>query len=111
MDQFCQQILDSTGLKVLSCYQDFVNAYLGFASPLSPADQATVLALAAAHTAVGRITVGTVAALADGLFENEDGFATNGRKVGEGPGAGTGVPIYWSTGSWRVLSDDTPVSS
>lgn len=37
-------------------------------------------------------------------------FASDGRKVGEGPGAGTGVVVYDDGGvSWRRLSDDTAV--
>lgn len=36
-------------------------------------------------------------------------FCSNGRKVGEGPGAGTGVPVYYTTGNWRVFSTDAPV--
>lgn len=37
-------------------------------------------------------------------------YATNGRKVGEAAGAGTGVPVYRSQGGlWRRLSDDTQV--
>ncbi len=37
-------------------------------------------------------------------------FATDGRKVGEGPGAGTGVIVYDDGGaSWRRPSDDTAV--
>lgn len=37
-------------------------------------------------------------------------FATDGRKVGEGPGVGTGVIVYDDGGaSWRRLSDDTAV--
>lgn len=37
-------------------------------------------------------------------------FATDGRKVGEGPAAGTGVVVYDDGGaSWRRLSDDTAV--
>lgn len=38
-------------------------------------------------------------------------YATDGRKQGEGPGAGTGVPIYFSNGFWRRYSDDTQVQS
>lgn len=37
-------------------------------------------------------------------------FATNGRKVGEGSGSGTGVPVYYSLGQWRTFSDDSPVT-
>jgi hypothetical protein len=55
----------------------------------------------------------TVAALptAKGLVESQTAFATNGRKVGEGAGAGTGVPVYWSNGAWRVYSTDQPVAA
>jgi hypothetical protein len=38
-------------------------------------------------------------------------YATNGRKVGEGAGAGTGVPVYYSNGSWRVYSTDAAVAA
>ncbi|SFF76936.1 hypothetical protein [Methylobacterium sp. yr596] len=34
----------------------------------------------------------------------------NARKVGEASGSGTGVLAYFSNGSWRRLSDDTPVA-
>lgn len=37
-------------------------------------------------------------------------FVSNGRKVGEGVGAGTGVPVYYSNGHWRVYSTDATVS-
>lgn len=36
-------------------------------------------------------------------------YATNGRKIGEGVGAGTGVPVYYSRGVWRVYSTDAQV--
>jgi hypothetical protein len=38
-------------------------------------------------------------------------YATNGRKVGEGSGSGTGVPVYFSNGAWRVFSTDANVQS
>ena len=39
-------------------------------------------------------------------------FASNGRKVAEGAGSGTGVEVYYSGGGiWRVLSSDAPVTS
>jgi hypothetical protein len=38
-------------------------------------------------------------------------YASDGRKQGEGPGAGTGVPVYFSASAWRRYSDDTPVQS
>ena len=37
-------------------------------------------------------------------------FCTNGRKVGEGAGAGTGVPVYYSAGVWRTFSTDAVVT-
>ena len=52
----------------------------------------------------------TVAALPAGT-EGAIAYATNGRKVGEGPAAGTGVPIYFSNTQWRVYSTDAPVAS
>lgn len=38
-------------------------------------------------------------------------FATDGRKTGEGAGAGTGVLVYDDTVAWRRTSDDTTVVS
>ena len=37
-------------------------------------------------------------------------FVTDGRKVGEGVGAGTGVPAYDDGVAWRRTSDDTTVA-
>lgn len=53
----------------------------------------------------------TVANLPTGVEEGTIAFATNGRKVGQGAGAGTGVPVYYSAGNWRVFSTDAPVAS
>lgn len=38
-------------------------------------------------------------------------FATNGRKAGEGVGAGTGVPVYWNsvTSEWLRMEDNSVV--
>lgn len=38
-------------------------------------------------------------------------YATNGRKVSETTGNGTGVLVYFSAGSWRDMSTDANVSS
>lgn len=46
-----------------------------------------------------------------GIPEGRTAYATDGRKIGEGPGAGTGVPCYLSHGTWRRLSDDTQVAA
>lgn len=39
-------------------------------------------------------------------------FCSNGRKAGEGAGAGTGVMVYWNAASlqWFKVSDDTVVT-
>lgn len=46
-----------------------------------------------------------------GSFEGQQGYCINGLKLGETSGAGTGVPVYWSNGFWRVSSRDVPVSA
>ncbi|MBB5408619.1 hypothetical protein HDG34_002556 [Paraburkholderia sp. HC6.4b] len=38
-------------------------------------------------------------------------YASDGRKVGQAAGAGTGVPVYYSGGQWRVFSTDAPVQT
>ena len=52
----------------------------------------------------------TVALLPAGV-EGNTAYATNGRKVSEAAGHGTGVYVYYSNGAWRVLTTDQPVSS
>jgi hypothetical protein len=52
----------------------------------------------------------TVSELPSGS-EGWQAYATDGLKVGEISGSGTGVPVYYSNGSWRVYSTDQPVSS
>jgi hypothetical protein len=37
-------------------------------------------------------------------------YCSNGRKVGEGAGAGTGVPVYYANAAWRVFSTDVAVA-
>jgi hypothetical protein len=61
----------------------------------------------AAGGSVGSFTVATLPAGVTG----QTAYATNGRKVGEGGGAGTGVPVYFSTGAWRVYSTDAAVAA
>lgn len=53
----------------------------------------------------------TVAVLGSNGIEGQIAYATNGRKVGEGSGSGTGVPVYFSNGAWRVYSTDDAVAS
>lgn len=37
-------------------------------------------------------------------------FVTDGRKAGEGAGAGTGVPAVYSNGAWRRVEDNAAVT-
>ena len=53
--------------------------------------------------------ISTFAALPASGVEGQTWYVSNGRKIGEGPGAGTGVEVYWSVSAWRVKSTDAPV--
>lgn len=44
-------------------------------------------------------------------IEGQQAYATNGRKSGESAGNGTGVPVYYSNGVWRVYSTDAAVTA
>ncbi len=59
-------------------------------------------ALKLASFTVAGLPAGTVAQIA---------YASNGRKVGEGAGVGTGVVVYYSGGNWRVFSTDAAVAA
>lgn len=52
----------------------------------------------------------TVSSLPTGT-EGQQAYATDGLKVGEITGSGTGVPVYFSNGSWRVYSTDQAVTA
>jgi hypothetical protein len=56
-----------------------------------------------------RYTFATLPTAPD-AFDGLVAFCTNGRKVGEGGGAGTGVPVYFDGASWRVFSTDAAVA-
>lgn len=43
--------------------------------------------------------------------EGVTAFAWHGRKAGEAAGAGTGVPVYFSRGAWRVIGTDAEVAT
>ncbi len=75
---------------------------------LAAAASAQASANAAAASASGSGVSTTVALLGAGT-EGARAFATNGRKIGESVGNGSGVPVYFSTGVWRVVSSDQPV--
>lgn len=55
--------------------------------------------------ATGKFVVASLPTGSEGMTA----YATNGRKQGEGSGAGTGVPVYFSAAKWRRYSDDTEV--
>lgn len=64
------------------------------------------------RTGLPAYTVAELAALSN-LSNGLLAWASDGRKVGEGIGAGTGVPVYYdeTSTSWRVFSSDTAVSA
>lgn len=89
--------------------------------PLSPEDlKATVEILVRriralevserAETAGGAAT-STVAGLPAAGQPGRFRFATDGRKTGEGPGAGTGVLVYDDSVGWRRVDDGTAVAA
>jgi hypothetical protein len=59
----------------------------------------------------GGLPVYTVANLPASPPVGSVAYASNGRKVGEGAGLGTGVPGYFSAGAWKRYSDDTTVAA
>ena len=48
---------------------------------------------------------------ASGVNDGDWAFAQNGRKPGEAGGAGTGVPCFWSGGSWVAVTSGATVTS
>ena len=71
------------------------------------ADQATGNTAFKALVGTASYTVATLPAGINGALA----FASNGRKIGEATGSGTGVVVAFSNGQWRRLSDDTVVAS
>jgi hypothetical protein len=59
----------------------------------------------------GAVVVSTVAALPAAGQVGRLLFASDGRKVGEGVGAGTGVLVYDDGVAWRRTSDDSTVAA
>ncbi len=48
---------------------------------------------------------------ATGNSEGDWAYALNGRKPGEGVGAGTGVPVFWSAGHWVAVTSGATVAA
>lgn len=58
---------------------------------------------------VAQLPTAATSTITQGVQPGAIAYANNGRKVGEGVGAGTGVPVYFSNGQWRVYSTDAVV--
>jgi hypothetical protein len=72
-----------------------------------PTGNATGSIVAQGPISAGQYTVANLPVGAEG----QTAYATNGRKVGEGAGSGTGVPVYFSNTHWRVYSTDAQVQA
>jgi hypothetical protein len=84
--------------------------YDGKNTILATIDDSLGLAVATAISSTYTIKPGGIAYVSlPGALNGAMLYCTNGRKVGEGPGAGTGVPVYYSNGAWRVFSTDAVV--
>lgn len=79
----------------------FIRDYLGGCLFVSTASE---------WSPVNRLPNVLYANLPSSADEGVTAFVTNGRKVGEAAGAGTGVPVYFSNGAWRVYSTDQAVT-
>lgn len=53
----------------------------------------------------------TVAALPATASTSAQAYASNGRKPAEGPGAGTGVQVFYDGVAWRSVCDGTTVAA
>ena len=47
----------------------------------------------------------------EGLADGDWAYAANGRKSGEGAGAGTGTPCFWSAGNWYAIDSGAVVAA
>jgi hypothetical protein len=65
------------------------------------------LSLVSSSLFLGSFTVATLPTASEGAVA----YCTNGRKTGEGAGVGTGVPVYYSAGAWKVFSTDATVAA
>lgn len=76
---------------------------------LEESDRAVATRGSLAPHKLPRFTFAQLPAAPDAL-DGMVAFCTNGRKVGEGGGAGTGVPVYFDGASWRVYATDAAVA-
>ena len=61
--------------------------------------------------ALYRVKAAVAALPSAGNAEGDWAYAINGRKPGEGAGAGTGVPCFWSNGAWVAATSGATVAS
>lgn len=55
--------------------------------------------------------VTSVATLPASAAEGDNAYAVDGRKPGEGSGAGTGCPVVWSNGAWNSYFSGAAVTA
>lgn len=53
----------------------------------------------------------TVANLPAVAHKGQMAFATNGRRSGEGPGSGTGLPVWYDGSAWRTYYDNGTITA
>jgi hypothetical protein len=46
-----------------------------------------------------------------GASDGDWAYAVDGRKPGEGAGAGTGVPVWWTKGAWYAVTSGAAVTT
>lgn len=103
-----------SGLVDIKTNEDGTKVEVEFDRDLEGNENAVLARLLTSHVEPGRETdcfMATVENLPTDAREGEVAFATDGLKNGETTGTGTGVPVYFSGGSWRVYRDDAPVQS
>ena len=76
---------------------------------LTAADAAVALVGSLSPSKLQRYAFASLASGANAV-DGQLAFCTNGRKVGEGGGSGTGGPVYYDGGSWRVFATDAAVA-
>lgn len=107
--EFAQNLMQAFN-RTSGVYIDFTFSALSINFQISGV---TKLAVSSTHitaslpVALPSYTVAALPASNDGSLA----FASNGRKTGEGVGAGTGVPAYRDGGTWFRFADDTAVAA
>ena len=83
-----------------------------FRNDLTPAQETELTAIVAAHVPAPDPVGYTVAELQTRTPRaGRDAWARDGRRQGEGAGAGTGCPVYFDGAKWCRFSDDTEIQA